>query len=109
MKLYLHLRPWPALRRARGLLISSGRNPFDTSLSSLYIRSRQANMLPHPPLQQSDAAQLCLCLIPLHPFRPIQNTQASMWAASFKSLYPKRPSETMQLRTIAWRALQIQH
>ena len=30
-------------------------------------------------------------------------------AASFKSLYPKRPSKTMQLRTVASRALQIQH
>jgi hypothetical protein len=74
MKLYLNLRPWSVLRRVRGFLASSGRNPFDASLSSLYIRSRQANMLPHPPLQSSDAAQLCLCLIPLHPFRPIQST-----------------------------------
>jgi hypothetical protein len=74
MKLYLHLRPWPVLRRVPGSLVSSGRNPFDTSLSSLYIRSPQANMLNHPPLQPSDAAQLCLCRIPLHPFRPIQNT-----------------------------------
>jgi hypothetical protein len=32
-----------------------------------------------------------------------------MWAASFKSLYPKRPLKTLQLRTIAWPALQIQH
>jgi hypothetical protein len=32
-----------------------------------------------------------------------------MWAASFKSLYPKRPLKTLQLRTIAWRPLQIQH
>ena len=32
-----------------------------------------------------------------------------MGAASFKSLYPKRPLRDMQLRTIAWRALQIQH
>src|ERR1039458_936606 len=26
-----------------------------------------------------------------------------MWAASFKSLYQKRPSKTMRLRTDAWR------
>jgi hypothetical protein len=71
MKLYLHLRPWSVLRRVRRFLASSGRNPFD---ASLYIRSRQANMLPHLPLPSSDAAQLWLCLIPLHPFRPIQNT-----------------------------------
>jgi hypothetical protein len=32
-----------------------------------------------------------------------------MGAASFKSLYPKRPPERMQLRTVIWRALQIQH
>jgi DNA-directed RNA polymerase subunit K/omega len=32
-----------------------------------------------------------------------------MRAASFKSLYQKRPSKTMHLRTVAWRALQIQH
>jgi hypothetical protein len=32
-----------------------------------------------------------------------------MSAASFKSLYLKRPSETMQLRTVASGALQIQH
>jgi len=32
-----------------------------------------------------------------------------MRAASFKSLYQKRPAETILLRTIAWRALQIQH
>ncbi len=32
-----------------------------------------------------------------------------MWAASFKSLYQKRPSKTIQLHTVAWRALQIQH
>ena len=32
-----------------------------------------------------------------------------MWAASFKSLYPKRPAKSMQLRTVASRALQIQH
>ena len=74
MKLYLHLRPWSVLQRVCGFLASSGRNPFDARLSSLYIRSRQANMLPHTPLQSSDAAQLCLCLIPLHPFRPIQST-----------------------------------
>jgi hypothetical protein len=74
MKLYLHLRPWSVLRRVRGFLASSGRNPFDASLSSLYIRSRQANILPQPPLQSSDAAQLWLCPIPLHPFRPIQST-----------------------------------
>jgi hypothetical protein len=32
-----------------------------------------------------------------------------MRAASFKSLYQKRPSESMQMRTISSRALQIQH
>jgi len=32
-----------------------------------------------------------------------------MWAASFKSLYQKRPSRTMQLPTVALAALQIQH
>jgi hypothetical protein len=32
-----------------------------------------------------------------------------MGAASSKSLYPKRPINTMQLRTVARRALQIQH
>jgi hypothetical protein len=32
-----------------------------------------------------------------------------MRAASFKSLYQKRPSHSVQIRTAAVRALQIQH
>jgi hypothetical protein len=71
MKLYPHPRPLPVLRRTRGSLVSSGQNPLD---ASLYIRPPRANMLPHPALQSSDAAQLSLCLIPLHLFRPIQST-----------------------------------
>jgi hypothetical protein len=74
MNLGSHPRLLRVLRRARGLLASSEQNPSDTSLSTLYIRSRQVNRLPQPPLKSSDTAQLCLCLIPLHPLRPIQNT-----------------------------------
>jgi hypothetical protein len=74
MKLFLHLRPWPALRRVRGPLVSYGQNPFDANRSTLYIKSRRANMVPHPALQSSDDTRLGLCLIPLHPFRPIQST-----------------------------------
>jgi hypothetical protein len=32
-----------------------------------------------------------------------------MGAASFKSLYQKRPAESMRLHTVAFGALQIQH
>jgi len=74
MKLYPHPRPLPVLRRTRGSLVASGQNPVDARLSSVHIRPRRANMLLHPPLQSSDAAQLSLCLIPLHPLRPIQST-----------------------------------
>ncbi len=74
MKLYQHPRPLPALRRIRGPLVSSCQNPWDASLSSAYIRPRRTNMLIHPAIQSSDATQLALCLIPLHLFRPIQNT-----------------------------------
>jgi hypothetical protein len=74
MKLYPHPRPLPVLRRALRFLVSSGQNPVDASLSSVHIRHRRANMLLPPPLQSSDSAQLSLCLIPLHLFRPIQST-----------------------------------
>jgi hypothetical protein len=74
MKLYLHPRPLPVLRRTRGSLVSSGQNPLDDSLSSVHKSPRRANMLLHPALQSSDAAQLSLYLIPLHLFRPIQST-----------------------------------
>ena len=74
MKLYPHPRPLPVLRRTRGSLVSSAQNPLDDSLSSVHIRPRRANMLLHPALQSSDAAQLSLCLTPLNLFRPIQST-----------------------------------
>jgi hypothetical protein len=74
MKLYPHPRPVPVLRRIPGSLVSSSQNPLDASHSNLYIRPPQANMLLHPAFPSSDAAQLSLCLIPPHPFRPIQST-----------------------------------
>jgi hypothetical protein len=74
MKLYPHPRPLPVLRRTHGSLVSSGQNPSHASLSSVHIRPRRTNMLLHPDLQSSNAAQLSLCLIPLHLFRPIQST-----------------------------------
>jgi hypothetical protein len=74
MKLYPHPRPLPVLRHTRGSLVSSGQSPLDASLSSVHIMPRRANTLLHPALQPSDAAQLILCLIPLHLFRPIQST-----------------------------------
>jgi hypothetical protein len=74
MKLHPHPRPLLVLRRTRGSLVSSGQNPLDDSLSSVHKRPRRANMLLHPALQSSDAAQLSLCLIPLHLSRPIQST-----------------------------------
>ena len=74
MNLYPHPRPLPMLRRTRGSLVSPGQNPSDASLSSVHITTQRANMHLHPALQSSDAAQLGLCLIPLHLFRPIQST-----------------------------------
>ena len=74
MKPYPHPRPLSVLRRACGSLVSSGQNLLDDSLSSVHKRPRRANMLLHPALQPSDAAQHTLCLIPLHLFRPIQST-----------------------------------
>jgi len=74
MKLCPHPRPLLVLRRTRGSLVSSSQNPLDDSLSGLHKRPRRANMLLHPALQSSDAAQLSLCLIPLHLFRSIQST-----------------------------------
>jgi hypothetical protein len=74
MKLYPHPRPLPPLRRTRESLVSSGQNPLHNSLSNVHKRPRRANMPLHPDLQSSDAAQLNLCLIPLHLFRPIQST-----------------------------------
>jgi hypothetical protein len=76
MKLYPHPQPLPVpvLRRVRGSLVSYDQNPFDANLSTLYIKSRRANMVPRPALHSSDAARLGLCLIPPHPFRPIQST-----------------------------------
>ena len=53
MKLYLHPRPLPVLRRARGLLVSSGRNPFDASLSSLHISASASHSCPSIRLQAS--------------------------------------------------------
>src|SRR5277367_5964500 len=49
-----------------GSLVSSGQNPSHASLSNVHIRLQRANMMLHPALQSSDAAQLSLCLIPLH-------------------------------------------
>jgi len=74
MKLFPHPRPLLVLPRARGSLVSSRQNPLDASLSSFHKRPRRANILLHPALQSSEAAQLSLCLIPLHLFRPIQST-----------------------------------
>ena len=74
MKLYPHPRPLLVLRRIRRPLVSSSQNPLDHSLSSVHKRPRRANMLLHPALQSSNSAQLTLCLIPLHLFRPIQST-----------------------------------
>jgi hypothetical protein len=74
MKLHPHHRPLLVLRRTRGSLVFSGQNPLDDSLSGVHRRPPRANMLLHPALQSSNAAQLSLCLIPLHLFRPIQST-----------------------------------
>jgi|HubBroStandDraft_6_1064221.scaffolds.fasta_scaffold416114_2 hypothetical protein len=74
MKLCPHPRPLLVLRRTRGSLVSSSQNPLDDSLSNVHNRPRRANLMLHPALQSSDDAQLSLCLIPLHPFRPIQST-----------------------------------
>jgi hypothetical protein len=74
MKIYPHPRPLPVLRRTRGSLVSSGQDTLDASLSNLYIRPRRTGMLLPPAILSSDNAQLRLCLIPLHPFIPIQST-----------------------------------
>jgi len=74
MKLYPHPRTLSVLRRARGSLVSSRQNPLGASLSSVHKMPRRANLQLHPVLQSSDTAQLSLCLIPLHLFRPIQST-----------------------------------
>ena len=74
MKLYLHLRPWSVLRRVRGFLASSGRNPLRCQPLQPLHQVSASQHAPHPPFSYRTAAQLCLCLIPLHPFRPIQNT-----------------------------------
>ena len=63
MKLYPHLRTLPALRRARGFLVSSGPNPSHASLSSPHITPWEAAALSHPVFSPFDPTQLSLLLI----------------------------------------------
>jgi hypothetical protein len=70
----LHPRPLNVFRNARGSLVSSGQDTLNASLYCFYIRPRRTNMRLHPAIQLPDNAQLSLCLIPLHPFIPIQST-----------------------------------
>ena len=74
MMLYPHPRQLSVLRRVRGLLVSYGQNHTNTSLPRLRFGLPQATALLHPTFRPSDFIQLSLSLIPLHPFRPMQNT-----------------------------------
>jgi hypothetical protein len=54
--------------------------------------TRQRDTSPlHPALKAAGPAYDCQFLNPPDPFSPIQSTLPSMGAASFKSLYQKRP------------------
>jgi hypothetical protein len=70
----LHPQPLNVFRHARGSLVSSGQDTLNGSLYSFYIRPRRTNMRLLPAIQSPDNGPLILCLIPLHPFMPIQST-----------------------------------
>ena len=101
MKLYPHPRPLPTLRRTCGFFVSSGQSRSNASLSGPHIAPWRATTPLHPALSQFAPYSNKSAPHPSAPAQADSKYIALMRAASFKSLYQKRPSKTVRPRTIA--------
>src|ERR1039458_2764254 len=93
MNLYPHPRHLLVPRHARRSLVSL-RSECSVTYFLILCRTLLCDASPlQQELKAADHTDHSGLLEPLHPLSPIQSTQPSLGAASFKSLYPKRPAK----------------
>jgi hypothetical protein len=109
MNLYPHRRPLLVPRHPRRSLVSSRPECSVTYFFSL-CRTLLCDASPlQPDLNAADHTDHSGLLKTLHPLTPHSKYIAFLGAASFKSLYPKRPRRNSCSRMILGWALPIQH